>query len=484
MGPTLSIQFLGPATLGATISLIWLGSSGATVSASERFVVSRSTNFQTTQGTNSVSQAQFFYTALSTDFAGNFTMTQSTDTVYVRSTNTNNPIIGSYSGVNIIFDGVYPPGPTQSPLDNVKELLLRSSYLEQSTGTMSFNNTDFELRFWNGDIVDVGDIKKIISKKKILPQQSKIFINTPPLFREKFSLDVNKYLSTDYITSTNLSDSECRWGSVTKINKLNSATSSVTTETYFLLDGYYESDENLLNVPNILNSIYDNGENEKRYVSSDSHNRIYFKRNNLILASYFTNLSSTQVIFAFANDLSFNPLDSNSYVNSIAVYNQPGLEWVRYLFSYNGYFKMIEYNYYNECKYDSYTFVFKNKYGVGDSFSLSKKATIKDSIEKQEYVRTIVDYNGDYDNSNHTRMTFNTTGNTELILNTDFLPEYMNEVFKQALLSDECWLIKDNKIIPIIKMYDDITYKTHLNDKLVQYTITVKLSHNIIKNII
>jgi hypothetical protein len=73
----------------------------------------------------------------------------------------------------------------------------------------------------------------------------------------------------------------------------------------------------------------------------------------------------------------------------------------------------------------------------------------------------------------------------EWTLNTEIMPEYMNAPIKEAMLTEEMWLIDNQgRIIPVIKMDQNIAFKTSLNDKMIQYTIKVKLSHNTVQNII
>ena len=64
-------------------------------------------------------------------------------------------------------------------------------------------------------------------------------------------------------------------------------------------------------------------------------------------------------------------------------------------------------------------------------------------------------------------------------------PEYMNDAFEELNLSEEVWIIMgDDSIIPVIKEDKKIDFKTVLNDKLIQYTLKVKMSHQVIKNIL
>jgi hypothetical protein len=132
---------------------------------------------------------------------------------------------------------------------------------------------------------------------------------------------------------------------------------------------------------------------------------------------------------------------------------------------------------------------------VLQTLSMSKKSTKTLNIEGTDYLRSIVDINGDYDINRHTNKQYNVGGYEEWTLNTDFIPEYMNESIKQAMLSEEIWvrpggtyniygLIRSTEVYPAVRLDQNITFKTQNNDRLIQYTIKVKLSHNEVKNIL
>ena len=116
---------------------------------------------------------------------------------------------------------------------------------------------------------------------------------------------------------------------------------------------------------------------------------------------------------------------------------------------------------------------------------MSKKSSKAININSTDYLRSIVDYEGDFNINRHTSKQFNVSGNEEWVLNTDFLPEYMNAPIKEAMLTEEMWLIDAaGNIIPVIKLDSSLAFKTSLNDKMIQYTVKVKQSHNTVNNII
>jgi hypothetical protein len=632
MGPTTSIQFTGPATLGATISLVWLGSSGTTASASERFVVSRSTNFQTTQGTDGITQAQFFYTALTTDFGANFTASQIGDTVFVRSTNTNNPIIGSYSGENIFFNGfnitfidpvtscvyfaisptytesgiaietstdggitwTYSPGGITSPrgcggpittttlyrlrglngystqvspiysvspipgisipFDEIKcrspylfikpevepgdcaiyDLLVGSvstyyTYTDCASGnpvtqfvpaftigtsncavvgsmtggahslfaycggtysnSIDYDTIKYNIKSWDGDIVSdkPTTISYIKEKQKVVNSQTNTYINLSNLLKEKLEGDINNYVIQNNPTqSQNIGIKESKWAYIDGDFYYNREQVGRTfSNNFFVIDGYTEpgEEQGLIRpfTPGwpqrvLLTDWF------KRQYTQYSHTRIHFKTKDLTgIDSYVGNVypgatTSTPISFVA------NPDISNEYIQSILVDTTQDMT---YVFNYSTSGEIVWTSVTPNCKYENFDVVFKNKWGVLETLSFAKKSTKTLSISDSDYLRGIVNYNGEFDVSRHTRKHFNTSGSEEWTLNTDWIPEYMNVAFKELMLSEEIWLVdRYNDVIPVNKVDTQFSYKTSLNDKLIQYTMKVKLSHNIINNIL
>jgi hypothetical protein len=631
MGPTTSIQFTGPATLGATISLIWFGFSGVTASASEIVVASRSTNFQTTQGTNSVSQAGFYYSALMLDFGANFTASQIGDTVFVRSLNTNNPIIGSYSGENIFFNGfnitfidpatscvyfsisptytesgvaietstdggitwTYSPGGLTSPrgcgfpittttlyrlrglngystqvspiysvspiipeipLDEIK---CRSPYLfikpEVEPGTCAIydlqagttstyytytdcasgsevnqlvlantigtsncavvgsmtggshsifsycggtysNSIDYDtikynIKSWNGDIVSdkPTTISYIKEKQKVVNSQTNTYINLSNLLKEKLEGDINNYMIQSNPTqSQNIGIKESKWAYIDGDFYYNTEQVGRTfSNNFFVIDGYTEPGEaqGLIRpfTPGFPQRVLLTDWSRRQYTQY-SHTRIHFKTQDLVsIDSYVGNVypgSTTSTPISFVA----NPDISNEYIQSILVDTTQDMT---YAFNYLTGGDFVWTSVTPNCKFENFDVVFKNKWGVLETLSFAKKSTKTLMVTDSDYLRGIVNYNGEFDVTRHTRKHFNTSGSEEWTLNTDWVPEYMNAAFKELMLSEEIWLVdRWNTITPVNKVDTQFSYKTSLNDKLIQYTMKVKLSHNIINNIL
>ena len=140
-----------------------------------------------------------------------------------------------------------------------------------------------------------------------------------------------------------------------------------------------------------------------------------------------------------------------------------------------------------ECKYEPKKVTFINKFGALQDMYFFKKAVEKMTVKKETYKSNILDSNYSYNRSNHVKRNFNVIGNESITLSSGYLSEEYNEVFKQLLLSEKVWLTNltdtEEQILPINVKTSNITYKTSLNDKLVEYTFDFDKSFDTINNI-
>ena len=147
----------------------------------------------------------------------------------------------------------------------------------------------------------------------------------------------------------------------------------------------------------------------------------------------------------------------------------------------------IKINTLNECKYEPKKVTFINKFGALQDMYFFKKSVEKMTVTKETYKSNILDSNYSYSRSNHVQRNFNVIGNESVTLSSGYLSEEYNEVFKQLLLSEKVWVTNltdtEEQVLPINVKTSDITYKTSLNDKLVEYTFEFDKSFDTINNI-
>ena len=141
----------------------------------------------------------------------------------------------------------------------------------------------------------------------------------------------------------------------------------------------------------------------------------------------------------------------------------------------------------DECKYEPKKVTFVNKFGVLQDMFFFKKSVEKMTVKKESYKANTRNQYDSYSISSHVNREFNVVGNESISLSSGFLSEEYNEVFKQLMLSEKVWITNitdtDVQVLPINVKTSNITYKTSLNDRLVEYTIDFDNSFDTINNI-
>ena len=147
----------------------------------------------------------------------------------------------------------------------------------------------------------------------------------------------------------------------------------------------------------------------------------------------------------------------------------------------------IKVNVLEECKYEPKKVTFINKFGALQDMYFFKKAVEKMTVKKESYKANILNANKTYSISSHTNRDFNITAKESITMSSGFLSEEYNEVFKQMMLSEKVWVTNiietGEQVLPINVKTSNITYKTSLNDRLVEYTFDFDYSFNVINDI-
>jgi hypothetical protein len=144
-----------------------------------------------------------------------------------------------------------------------------------------------------------------------------------------------------------------------------------------------------------------------------------------------------------------------------------------------------------EPKFDGHYIAFINKWGVWDTMLFEKKSSEKMDVEADTHRRMIGQWaarNGEtgtqaytYNKAEGMHGRLNAIGQETITLNTGWLEEDYNEVMKQLLQSE--YFLLDNTT-PVQIETTNIEYKTGVNDRLIQYTITFKYAFEAINRAI
>ena len=142
-----------------------------------------------------------------------------------------------------------------------------------------------------------------------------------------------------------------------------------------------------------------------------------------------------------------------------------------------------------ECsKYEPIKVTFVNKFGALQDIFFTLKSIESTNVRSESYKRSV--FNQDtlsYNTSQHQNQLFHTNANDKIVVNTDYLNDDYNEVIEQLMISEQTWMTRitndDELVLPVVPSTKSVTYKTSLNDKLVQYTVEFDMAFDKINNI-
>lgn len=146
-----------------------------------------------------------------------------------------------------------------------------------------------------------------------------------------------------------------------------------------------------------------------------------------------------------------------------------------------------------EYKYTPYKIVFINRYGVLQDLWMFKKSITGIKTTDKLYKRNLIKNDAwgstsDYDLTEHQIRVLQLNGSESWTMNTGFYPEDNNVVFKELLLSEKIWLEIDSEddgkgLYPVNIIESSLSFKTNLNDRLINYVFSFNASFDAIQNI-
>ena len=138
-----------------------------------------------------------------------------------------------------------------------------------------------------------------------------------------------------------------------------------------------------------------------------------------------------------------------------------------------------------ECKYTPHKVTFINKYGVYQDLWFFKRSNLSMTKKDEMFKSNLIGTNGsgNYATNRHQYSTFHVNAKEKISLNTGFYPESYNEVFRQMSLSDKIWIKYNEKTLPVRLTSSSLSFKTKLDDKLINYTIELEFAFDKINNV-
>jgi hypothetical protein len=134
-------------------------------------------------------------------------------------------------------------------------------------------------------------------------------------------------------------------------------------------------------------------------------------------------------------------------------------------------------------KYDPVKCVFVNKLGVPQELYFFGKTIESTTSQREQYKANIVGSNGASSVYAHQKRSFEINGTTRYTLNTGFVDESYTEYVRELMLSENVWLVIDSVVRPVTPLSSEVTFRTSLNDKLIEYTVEFEQSNDLISSV-
>ena len=130
-----------------------------------------------------------------------------------------------------------------------------------------------------------------------------------------------------------------------------------------------------------------------------------------------------------------------------------------------------------ECKkkYDNVRIKWKNRFGAFDYFNFQLVSRKSFSTKTSTYQPQVGSWGGSslqYQQYETSIQNYTVDAEQRLLVNTDYVSESYNEIFKQLLMSDEIYWVYDESngdLRPLTITTSNVTFKTGVVDKLIQY---------------
>ena len=116
--------------------------------------------------------------------------------------------------------------------------------------------------------------------------------------------------------------------------------------------------------------------------------------------------------------------------------------------------------------------------------SIFKPRTVElEPPEEGEDCQETITFNS-YSTTAHSKKVHNANGTESILLNSGFVDERMNDYFEELMVSEYIWLTDDESVIyPVTFKDSNFTYKTGLNDRLINYTMNFEKAFNLVNDI-
>ena len=126
--------------------------------------------------------------------------------------------------------------------------------------------------------------------------------------------------------------------------------------------------------------------------------------------------------------------------------------------------------------YEPIRVTFVNKYGALQDLWFDRKSVNSINVKSSDYKASVMNFSSTptYDTSAHQNRVLDLVGTESIIMNTGYIDESFNEVFRQLMLSEQVWMTRltdTEEVLPLRPKTQSLQFKTRTNDKLINYTV-------------
>lgn len=387
----------------------------------------------------------------------------------------------------------------------VTKINLRSPFYikaEPQAGTLK--KAVMSLYVYDGDFTsDKGDAKYTIEKTP-LPGNNYVVFEISELVRDYLDIEFNG----TYESSTSPEIDPVRWvESDIVITKTDDTTENSNTD-YIAFDGYGYFEEGVN--PELSRTLLQSNKTIFRVddfnvrvpvFTEDTDSVTFFykgeeKRTQTISSSTNTNAQIDYVTVSGSDNTDSyrqrvlsdgGTFEDNSLLDEFLNGIDIGLVDELYINSDSG-TEVVKIKTFDCSRYEPIKVTFVNKFGALQDFYFVLKSIESTNVKSEQYKRSMFsDATLSYKTYQHQKQLFHTNGNDTITLNTDYIDEENNKVIEELMLSEQTWITRvtdeEELILPVMPKTKSVTYKTSVNDRLVQYTIEFDMAFDKINNI-
>lgn len=365
-------------------------------------------------------------------------------------------------------DYIFPPDPTPI-VEETKIILSRSPYFFKATPTVLYDTMKLDIYIYRGHKVDnISTLPNFQASKSVIQAgQPVISIDIHKLVNDFVQNEFSQTISTG-VQTTNQLDSV--WVYIDAGIYLDGVLLNTIEETVLAVDGfgYHQELANPTVNKKVLSSI------NNHIIYNNSKYPLYF------ISKDLESITINGTTVPFTLDENYN----NQYIGYVDVTQYAGVSTsFNAVFVYDTETVTHSFKLETECRNELINCIFKNKFGYWQKIPFNKLSKLSLDVESQDYT-PFISYFGSYNLNQHNKRSYLTNGVEKIVVNTDFLPEEYNILFKELMLSEQIYLEQGATILPVNLNKKSFEYKTKLKNKLIQYSMDFEYSFKTINNIV